>query len=88
MAHAPGHVSEYNAGTEGTLEAARAAAKERAAAIGRDIGIYEHVGGYHPKKGKVVQPSGQFMWRDLTDDEGRELGVPKFVWREAARVTP
>ena len=87
MAHGPGHVSEYNAGTEPTLEAATEAAKVRASLTGRSVGIYEHVGGYHPKKGQV-QPSGQFMWRDLADAEGIELGVPKFTWREVGLVTP
>lgn len=86
MAHAPGHPSAYNAGTEPTLALARAAATARATVIGRAVGVYEHVGGYHPKKGQV-QPQGQFMWRDLTDDHGVEFGVPKFVWREVARVT-
>ena len=87
MAHAPGHTTEFNAGTEATLEAATAAAKIRLSLTGRGVGIYEHVGGYHPKKGQV-QPTGQFMWRDLADDKGVKLGVPKFVWREVARVTP
>ena len=87
MAHAPGHFTEYNAGTEATLEAATDAAKVRMSMTGRGVGIYEHVGGYHPKKGQV-QATGQFMWRDLADEKGEPFGVPKFVWREVARVTP
>ena len=76
-----------NAGTARTREACQRAALTRAQAIGRAVGVYEHVGGRHPKKGQV-QATGQFMWRDLTDGEGRTLGTPKFVWAEVEVVQP
>ena len=76
-----------NAGTERTREACVAAAQARATAIGRAVGVYQHVGGRHPKRGQV-QATGQHMWRDLTDGEGRTLGTPKFVWAEVEVVQP
>ena len=79
--------SWYNSGAARTLEAAREAARARVRTRGGAVGIYEHVGGRHPKAG-VVAATGQFMWRDLEDNEGRPFGTPKFYWREVEQVQP
>lgn len=70
-----------------TLEEARIHAQARARVIGRAVGLYEHVGGVHPKNGRVAA-LGHVMWRDLTDAVGTPYGTPKFVWQHVETVPP
>lgn len=82
---------EFNAGRAENphdLEATRAMAHARANAEPRGaVGIYRHVGGRHPKRG-MVAATGEYMWRDIADDDGRDYPPPKFVWELVETVQP
>ncbi len=81
----------YNAGKADNpydLEATRQAAHQRANAEPRGaVRIYQHVGGRHPKNG-LISGTGEYMWRDVADDDGKEYPPPKFVWAAVETVMP
>lgn len=82
---------EHNAGTADNpcdLEATRQAAQRRANANPRGaVGIYQHIGGRHPSRG-LVPATGEYMWRDVADDDDQEYPPPKWVWALVETVTP
>lgn len=82
---------EHNAGKADdpySLDATRQVAQARANAEPRgSVAIYKHVGGRHPKQGKVAG-NGSYMWRDVTDDRDNTYGQPKFFWELVETVNP
>lgn len=69
------------------MDEVRATAQSRATAIGQGVGIYQHIGGRHPR-GHVVHATGMYLWRDLVDEQGVSLGTPKRYYREVETVQP
>lgn len=82
---------EHNAGKADNpydLEATRQAAQARANAEPRGaVRIFQHVGGWHPKCGQIAG-TGEYLWRDVEDDDGKEYAPPKFVWAVVETVLP
>ena len=80
---------DYNAGKAPVptdLEMTRAEAQTRARAVQRAVGIYQHVGGVHPARGRV-QATGEYLWNDATDLDAVPLPVPRF-YALVETVTP
>lgn len=70
------------------LEATRQAAQARANAKPQGaVRIYKHVGGRHPKLGQIAG-TGEYLWRDVEDDDGKAYDPPKFVWEAVETVLP
>lgn len=82
---------EHNAGRAENahdLDATCDAAQARANAEPRGaVGIYRHIGGRHPKRGQVAA-TGEYMWRDMADDDDQPYPPPKFVWELVEIVQP
>lgn len=82
---------EYNAGRADNpydLKATRQAAQARANAEPRGaVRIYQHVGGRHPKQGQIPA-TGEYLWRDLEDDDGKAYDPPRWVWQAVETVMP
>ena len=93
MADLPSHVTDAtgNAGMAAVpsdLDLTRLEAQARATALKQPVRIFKHVGGRHPSKpGKVIPPSGNYMYRDVRDEEGRDFPAPRF-WEAVETVTP
>lgn len=53
-------------------------ARHRAQTLNRQVRIFKHVGGLHPTTKKRIAPTGHYLWRDVSDGEGREFPAPRF----------
>lgn len=78
---------EGNAGVVTTEAECHGLATLRASALAGPVYVLEHVGGVHPSKGPIAA-TGQWMWRDAIDTEGRQMEPPPRFWRVEEIVQP
>ena len=81
--------TDHNAGQAPVptdLAMTRAEAQALADAFQHEVRIFRHIGGRHPTTAKAVAATGQYMWRDVHDVEGRAFPLPRF-WEVVETVS-